>query len=203
MRIIKLKHRKSEYSEHRKEKKTVRKTDCILAMVIAIIVLTALQGCSSSATVTLIEGTGNESPGGNLGMVVLVKNNLDAGNIGVKVSMHVNNFGDLQGVNNDNVQEVTAKLAKGASIVNPKRSYTEQQYYYYYHKEDFVKGSTCKIVLFYFVKPDMIDENLVFNYDYNTGNKHIKVSKHITKKMLAKSFTEGEINTGNTKITIK
>jgi hypothetical protein len=191
-----------KYAESKKEKKIVRKTNCILAMVIAVIVLIALQGCSPSATVTLIEGTGNESPGGSLGMVVLIKNNLEAGNIGVKVSMYVNNFGDLQGINNDNAQEVTAELVKGASIVNPNRSYTEQKYYHYYNDTEFVKGRTCKIVLFYFVRPDMIDENLVFNYDYDTGNKHIKVRKHITKEMIEKSFTKGEINTGSTTITI-
>ena len=192
-----------EYAESKKQKKIARKNNCILSTIIAIFVLTVLQGCNPSATITSIEGTGNESPGGSLGMVLLIKDNLEAGNCGIKVSMTVNNFGNLQDIKNEDVQAVTEELVKGASIVNPNRSYTEQNYYYYYYNDEFLKGRTCKIVLFYFVKPDMIDENLAFNYDYNTGNKHIKVRQSITKKMIEKSFTEGEINTGNTAITIQ
>jgi len=192
-----------EFAASQKEKKTAGKNNCILSTIIAIIVSTILQGCNPSATITSIEGTGNESPGGTLGMVLLVKNNLDLGNCGIKVSMTVNDFGDLQGVKNEDVRAVTEELVKGAGIVNPNRSYTEKHYQYFYYADDFLKGRTCKIVLFYFVKPDMIDENLAFFYDYNSGNKHIKVRKSITKKMIEKSFIEGEVNTGNTTITIK
>jgi hypothetical protein len=173
-----------------------------VAAIAACLAVTVLQGCNPSATITSIEGTGNESPGGSLGMVLLIKNNLEAGNCGIKVSMTVNNFGDLKGVKNEDVRAVTEELVKGAGIVNPNRSYTEKNYYYYYYTNDFLKGRTCKIVLFYFVKPDMIDENLAFNYDYRTGNRHIKVRKSITKKMIEKSFTEGKVNSGNTTITI-
>jgi hypothetical protein len=35
----------------------------------------------------------------------------------------------------------------------------------------------------------MIDENLVFEYDYSTGNKHIKAKKKITKNHMATTST--------------
>lgn len=184
-----------EYAENERK----RKPNSILALFIAIVALMAFQGCSPSASVTLIEGTGIECPSGSLGMVVLVKNNLETGNIGVKVSMTVENFGNLEDVDNKSAQEVTEKLVKGASIINPNKDYSEDNYFHYYNNQEFVKGSTCKITLFYFVEPEMVDENLAFSYDYDIGKKQIKINTPITKEMIEKSLK----NTESTQIAIK
>ncbi|MDR1746329.1 MAG: hypothetical protein LBR49_03555 [Tannerella sp.] len=175
----------------------------IIVTIIAIVAFAGLLGCGPSATVIGIEGTGNESPNGSLGMVMLIKNNLEAGNIGVKVSMYVRNFGILRDVKNSDARSVTEALVKGASIVNTARNYSEKQYYYFYSEKEFVKGKNCKIVLYYFVKPDMIDENLAFNYDFSAGDKHIKAKKTIKEVMLSKSFDKDQVQAGSTTINIK
>ncbi|MEA5015059.1 MAG: hypothetical protein VB099_10910 [Candidatus Limiplasma sp.] len=149
----------------------------LLAIIAMLLLATVLCGCAApGATASFKDYTGN-APNGTLGTIKYIMDR--PGYKGVQVSLTVTGFGDVAGVKNqDDVQDVTVALIKGASLQNSVDGFEGSQYYYYYNSESFRKGQVCTATLFYLVPPESANEDLHFvfqcdnaeiNYDTPCG----------------------------------
>ena len=139
-----------------------------LLAIIAMLILaaTVLCGCAApGATASFKDYTGN-APNGTLGTIKYIADR--PGYKGVQVSLTVTGFGDVAGVENqDDVQDVTATLIKGASLQNSVNGFEGSQYYYYYDTKSFNKGQVFTATLFYLVPPESANEDLHFVFQYD------------------------------------
>jgi len=167
----------------------------VLGVIIILFVVFLVRGMAPSAAVTFT-GTGNNCPGGTLGLVSIVADRLGKGDIGMKATLEIKNFGY-----DGNAQKACDELKTGAKLYNKSSGYSETMYYTVYYEGTYKKGKYAVLDLYYFVNKDEINNDLRFSYNYTTkGGKTISID--VPCSFTAISADSGTVNTGETTIQI-
>ncbi|MDR0627096.1 MAG: hypothetical protein LBG11_07535 [Bifidobacteriaceae bacterium] len=147
----------------------------LIVLVAATPLLLGLGGCGANPAVSvedMKDYTGN-SPGGELWMVAKVFEHADDKQLEAKIL--VRSFGEIDGVDNSDVAEVSGILAAQATLRNDATDWEGEKYYFTYSPSKFKATSHCPLTLYYFVPPESANDDLRLVFDYTAANgKHLQ-----------------------------
>lgn len=139
---------------------------CVLSTVlvaVACLFTACNNGGVSMLSTELYDG---QMPGGTFYFVKYFSER--PGYRGLKVEIELKGFGELAGIDQQSVEQVSEALIKHAKLQNSGVNYSEEHYYYNYWSEVFRSKNRCKLTFYYLVRPDAANSSLHFIYDYTT-----------------------------------
>ena len=125
-----------------------------------------MAGCSGGVSLSSIELYDDLIPSGTFSVLKYFQERL--GYRGLKIEIKVKDFGEIAGIDQNDVQQVSENLVKHSKLQNSLTNYSEVHYFYNYWSKDFSAKKRCKLTLYYFVSPDAANDSLHFIYDYTT-----------------------------------